>query len=403
MAAHPPASVEDCDLFVVGAGLAGAAAAIGFAKAGFSVVSSGALERLGQGRTVALLGRSVEFLGDLGLREAIEATAAPLRSLRIVDDTGSLFAARPVEFHAAEIKSEAFGWNIANAELAGILAAPLSATPNLSRVEDKVEALDFAGEGALVRTADGRGYRASLVVGADGRGSSARKAAGIGASTHRYGQSALTTFLAHSRPHGDFSTEFHTRQGPFTLAPLPGTGEHPFRSSLVWVMREDEARRVAALGDAALAGEIEDKAHGLLGATRIEGARGVFPLLRQTVARLTSTRLALVGDAAHAFAPIGAQGLNLGLRDVEGLVKHAKAARSDRADIGGEAVLARWAASRRPDIAVRTMAVNGLNRSLLADFAPVDMVRGFGLTALRHIGPLRRAVMREGVAPALGR
>jgi 2-octaprenyl-6-methoxyphenol hydroxylase len=33
----------------------------------------------------------------------------------------------------------------------------------------------------------------------------------------------------------------------------------------------------------------------------------------------------------------------------------------------------------------------------------VDALRGLGLTALRHIGPLRRLVMREGVAPSLGR
>jgi 2-octaprenyl-6-methoxyphenol hydroxylase len=122
-------------------------------------------------------------------------------------------------------------------------------------------------------------------------------------------------------------------------------------------------------------------------------------MVRQTVARLTATRLALVGDAAHAFPPIGAQGLNLGLRDVEQLLGAAKAARSHGLDIGSEAMLARYAASRRADIALRTMAVDGLNRSLLADFAPIDALRGLGLTALRHFAPLRRMVMRQGVGP----
>jgi 2-octaprenyl-6-methoxyphenol hydroxylase len=210
-------------------------------------------------------------------------------------------------------------------------------------------------------------------------------------------------FLAHTRPHDDFSTEFHTRQGPFTLVPLPGSREAPFRSSLVWVMAEAEARRRAALDDEALASEIEARAHGLLGAMRIEDGRGVFPMLRQSVARLTATRLALVGDAAHAFPPIGAQGLNLGLRDVEGLLDSAREARAASADIGGDAALARYAASRRADIALRTMAVDGLNWSLLADFAPVDALRGFGSAALRHIGPLRRLVMRQGLGPVPAR
>ena len=403
MVSSPSQTAEHCDVFVVGAGLAGASAAIGFARAGFSVISCGAIDRLARGRTVALLGRSVDFLGELGVWEEVEKSASPLRSLRIIDDTGSFLAARPVEFHAREIKSEAFGWNIANARLADILAKPLAASPNLARVDAKVETFDFSGDYAAIGAADGRRFGARLVVGADGRDSSARKSAGIGSRLHRYGQSALTMFLTHARPHGDFSTEFHTRQGPFALVPLPGAVEAPFRSSLVWVMSEAEARRRAAIDDEALEAEIEDRAHGLLGAIRIEPGRGAFPMIRQSVAGLTATRLALVGDAAHAFPPIGAQGLNLGLRDVMGLLSAAKAARADGADIGGDATLAGYAASRRADIALRTLAVDGLNRSLLADFAPVDALRGLGLTALRHVGPLRRLVMREGVAPSLGR
>ncbi|HEY3718575.1 MAG TPA: FAD-dependent monooxygenase, partial [Roseiarcus sp.] len=186
MADFPPATVENCDVFVVGAGLAGAAAAIGFARSGFSVISSGAIDRLAQGRTVALLGRSVDFLAELGVWDEVENSASPLRSLRIVDDTGSLFAARPVEFHAREIKREAFGWNIANARLADILAKPLGASPNLARVEAKIESFDFSGEYAVIGAADGRRFGARLVVGADGRSSSARKAAGIVARSHRY-------------------------------------------------------------------------------------------------------------------------------------------------------------------------------------------------------------------------
>ena len=399
----PLSSIEECDVFVVGAGLAGAAAAIGFARAGFSVVSCGALDRLGEGRTVALLGRSTDFLKTLGVWDAIETASAPLRSLRIIDDTGSLFAARPVEFHASEINLDAFGWNIENAVLSDVLAEALSTEPNVKRVEARVERFDLSGERAVLTTTDGRTFSARLVVGADGRASPARKAAGIEMRLHRYGQSAVTLFLAHARPHDDFSTEFHTRQGPFTLVPLPATAGTAHRSSLVWVMKDAEARRRAALDDFALVREIELHARGLLGVMTIERGRGVFPMVRQTVSRLTATRLALVGDAAHAFPPIGAQGLNLGLRDVEGLMRAATTARDEGADIGGSTTLARYAASRGPDIGARILAVNGLNLSLLADFAPVDALRGVGLTALHYVGPLRRFVMREGVTPMLAR
>ncbi len=398
---HPHPEISD--VFVVGAGLAGAAAAIGFARAGLRVVSSGALDRLGQGRTVALFGPSIAFLKDLGVWNEIEAAAAPLRSLRIVDDTGSLFSPRPVEFRASEIGLDAFGWNIENARLADILGGPLAREANIQRVDSRVAQFEFATGEARLTTSEGRQFTASLVVGADGRASATRKAAGIDVSVHRYGQSALTLFLRHSRQHEDFSSEFHTREGPFTLVPLPGTPEAPIRSSLVWVMSDAQARRRAALDDESLVNEIHAQSRGLLGDLSIDGGRGTFPMLRQNVRRLTGVRLALVGDAAHAFPPIGAQGLNLGLRDVAAILRAALAARRDGADIGARATLARYAEDRRPDIAVRMIAVNGLNLSLLADFAPVDALRGLGLTALRRIGPLRRLVMREGVTPATAR
>jgi 2-octaprenyl-6-methoxyphenol hydroxylase len=396
-----PSIAETLDVIVVGAGLAGAAATLGFARAGFSVASCGEIERLGQGRTVALLGKSVDFFRDLGVWDRIETLAAPLRALRIIDDTGSLFAARPVEFHASEIGLEAFGWNIENARLADILAESLAAQPNISRVPSRIENFDFSPWRADLTTADGRTVSAKLVVGADGRGSPTRKAAGIRLRTHRYGQNALTAILAHGRPHNDFSTEFHTRQGPFTLTPLPQSGAARFRSGLVWVMSELETQRRAALGDASFAEEIEDRARGYLGPMRLEGSRGIFPMIRQSVARLTGTRVALVGDAAHAFPPIGAQGLNLGLRDVQGLLRAAEAARNEGADFGAPAALSRYASSRGPDIGVRTAAVHALNLSLLANFAAVDAARGFGLTALGALGPLRRLVMRAGLGPLL--
>jgi 2-octaprenyl-6-methoxyphenol hydroxylase len=393
---------ERCDVVVVGAGLAGLVAAIGFARAGFSVVCCGAVDRLGQGRTVALLDRSIDFLASLDLWRAVEPLGAPLRALRIIDDTGSLFPSRPVEFRAEEIGLDAFGWNVENAALADALALAAAAAPNLRRVEARVASFDFAPERALLGLADGRSLQARLVVGADGRDSSARQAAGVGARRRLYPQSALTVLVAHSRPHDDCSTEFHTRQGPFTLVPLPATPGAGFRSSLVWVMGRAEAARRAALDDDALAGEIEDQARSLIGAMRIEGERGVFPLARQSVTRLAATRLALVGDAAHVFPPIGAQGFNLGLRDVNGLIETAREAGAKREDIGGKAALERYRRARGPDVAARACAVDALNRSLLARSAPIDAARGVGLAALGAIGPLRRFVMREGIAPTLG-
>ena len=395
-----------CEVLVAGTGLAGLTAAIAFAQAGFDVVSCGADERTALGRTVAMLDRTVAYLDSLGLWPAIRADAAPMRTLRIVDDTGALFPPRPVEFKSSEIGLETFGWNVENNRMADALAAHAAKTAGLERRRPVVARYDFTGDDftgdlATAELDDGRRVESALVIGADGRNSRARRSAGLEARVKPYPQSALTALLAHRLPHNDASTEFHTRQGPFTLVPLPARGSAPHRSSLVWLMSEEEARRREALEDAGLEREIERQARSLLGAVRLEGRPGVFPMARQIVPTIASRRLALVGDAAHAFPPIGAQGLNLGLRDVEAIVALALEARTEGRDIGGEAVLRQYERARRADIAMRTGAVHGLNQALLTRFAPVDFARGAGLAALGAIGPLRRFVMRRGVAPGL--
>ncbi len=204
-----------------------------------------------------------------------------------------------------------------------------------------------------------------------------------------YPQHAVTAILAHDRPHRDASTEFHTREGPCTLVPLPGQ-----RSSLVWMMAPEKAERILILNDNAFAEAVESQVHSMLGRMRIDGPRGAVPMGGLSVSRLAERRVALVGEAAHAFPPIGAQGLNLGLRDVAALVE---AASSHRDDPGGDAALEAYIRARRTDVAMRTHGVDWLNRSLLAPYLPVDFARGLGLTLLDTLPPLRRFAMRLGL------
>ena len=387
------------DVLIAGAGLAGLAAAFGLARAGFGVVSCGPAERTARGRTVALLDPSVAFLKSLGLWTALQAEAAPLRGLRLIDASATLFPPRPVEFHASEIGLDAFGWNIENDRMADALSAAIARAPGVERIVAGVAAYEFGAGAVEARLADGRLVRAPLAIGADGRDSIARRSAGLEARLHRYPQAALTALLAHRLPHDGFSTEFHTRGGPFTLVPLPASGAAPNRSSLVWVMAEADAARRARLDGEALAREIEHEAHSLLGAMRLEGGHGFFPIGRQIVPRIAGPRLALIGDAAHVLPPIGAQGLNLGLRDVEAIIACIGQARAEERDIGGAETLAAYERARRADIALRTGLVDGLNRSLIAHFAPIDFARGAALAALSAVSPLRRLAMRTGIGP----
>ena len=152
--------------------------------------------------------------------------------------------------------------------------------------------------------------------------------------------------------------------------------------------------------DAELSAEIERRAHSVLGKMTVEPGRGLFPLAVETADSFARSRIALVGEAAHVVPPIGAQGLNLGLRDAATLAELVADARRQNLDVGSPDVLARYDASRRADATSRRIAIDLLNRSLLTDFLPVHGMRGLSLYLVDRIGPLRRALMREGVSPA---
>jgi 2-octaprenyl-6-methoxyphenol hydroxylase len=388
-------SGKSVEVAIVGGGPVGLTAAIALAGAGVETALVARPAGAPDNRTTALLASSVTALDTLGVWQHCRDAAAPLRVMRIIDDTGRLLRAPEVHFAASEIGLDAFGFNIENRFLLAALNARARALASLTFIEDQAQALAIADTGVTIELEHGDPLTACLAIGADGRRSLCRQTAGITTDAQRYRQTALTFNLGHQRPHRDSSTEFHTQTGPFTLVPLPG-----LRSSLVLVVDPGEATRIAALAEAELAAEIERRSHSILGKIAPEPGRGAFPLAIETARRFAVARVALVGEAAHLLPPIGAQGLNLGLRDAATIAELVVAARRNGDDVGAAELADRYDRSRRTDVTSRALAVDLLNRSLLSDFLPLQGARGLSLFLMQHIGPLRRAIMREGVAPS---
>jgi 2-octaprenyl-6-methoxyphenol hydroxylase len=382
---------EQYDIAVIGGGLAGSVAALAAAAEGWRVAFIAPPPPRQDGRTTALLSESIEFLAGLGVWEDVRPVSAPLRTMRILDGTKRLFRAPPVSFRSSEIDLDAFGYNIPNQPLFDVLQTATRQSALIDRFESPMMGADQSDEEITLTLADGTEVTALAALAADGRGSKLREAIGIRVRTWSYPQTALVMNFSHRIGHADTSTEFHTEQGPFTQVPLPVN-----RSSLVWAVKPDQVDAILALPRDALNAEVESRMRSILGAVEVEGTVQAWPLSSLIAESFGKGRTMLVGETGHAFPPIGAQGLNLGLRDIMQAIQSIIDAGGPR---NAPQAVAAFNRQRRTDVTSRTAGVDLLNRALLSSFLPVQALRAGGLAALSAIPPLRLLAMREGMTP----
>jgi 2-octaprenyl-6-methoxyphenol hydroxylase len=384
---------------VIGAGPAGLAAALALERNGVKPTLIAPRptsdERVQDTRTFAALGGSVELLRRLGALDVLASDIAPLRAIRLIDARGGMVRAPEVLFEAAEAGLDVFGYNIPQARLGEALAA-LATNAGISWIEQAATGLHIDRAAVTVRMVSGDTIETQLVAAADGRQSRSREDAGIATTAWQYPQAAVTCVFSHKRGHDDVSTEFHGHSGPLTTVPLPNGPDGP-RSSLVWVESPDVAQALFTLSAADFQAELTRRLQGLLGSVVSSGPRAVFPLSGLEVATMGKSRVALIGEAGHVLPPIGAQGLNLGLRDAATLADCL--AEFGRDDPGCERVIAEYARRRSSDVWTRTRAIDLLNRSLLTTVVPLDAARGLALHALAASSTMRRLAVRQGLDP----
>lgn len=386
------------DLAVVGGGPAGLSAACLAGVAGLRTAFWPGPRRAEDLRTTALMLPAIRLLEHVGVwNAALTSQCAPLASLEIRDATGRRPKAPTVTFNAHEIDEQEFGWNVPVAPLVDALSTRLEACPSVEVFKGAVNELDCSSDAVVVRSAGAEPVAVKAVIAADGQNSVCRKSVGISVTRWAYPQTALVTSFAHAKPHNDLSIEFHRKAGPLTTVPLPGR-----RSSLVWIETDEDAAALAELSDDAFARRLSREMANAFGQISEITKRGRFHIAGSVARQFAKNRVFLVGETAHVIPPIGAQGLNLSLRDAALAIELIGEAQSAAEDIGGRALMEAYDRRRRRDVFPRQMAIDLLNRTLISSFLPFQGARSLGLAALQTIGPLRRSVMQEGLAPTMG-
>ena len=149
------------DIAVVGAGPVGVTTALLAAERGWRTALIGPDISAADGRTVALLKGSVQLMRHLGVWDAMEAKGAPLKAMRLIDDTGRLLRAPTVTFDAEELGEPWFGVNVPVSEVTAILNDAVADAEAIFRFPETVETTDTDDHGVDIRLSGGRTIRAA--------------------------------------------------------------------------------------------------------------------------------------------------------------------------------------------------------------------------------------------------
>ena len=383
------------DVAVVGGGVVGAAAALGYARLGLEVALVEARAPVSWSfgvpdlRVYALAPDNVAWLDALGAWDAVRgARAHPYRRMHVRDAAGG----DALVFDADAMGRRELGWIVEHGLLVDRLWAALAQAGVALHPDRSVESLAQDDNLATLGLAGGSRIVARLAIAADGAGSVLRGLAGIAVDGHGHGQRAVVGYVRGTAPHRDTAWQRFLPGGPLALLPFGADG---CTSSIVWSLPDDDAARVLALDDGSFGRELTRASDRWLGELQPVSARAAFPLRTQLARSQLAGRVVVIGDAAHVVHPLAGQGVNLGLRDAAALHLHATRMLAGGRDWSSAQGLARWARARRSDAAVSARAFDAINRAYSNVHPVATALRGPLLGLAGRFAPLRRALWRH--------
>ena len=395
----------DADVIIAGAGMTGVTLGLALASGGLKPLLidpqpfDAQVAPSFDGRASAIAFANFRQWRTLGLGETLARHAQRIEQILVTDGRTPGAAAPPagagfLRFDADEIAGrtdgEPLGYMLENRRIRAGLAEAANDAGLEVLAPASVAKVEFGPAAASVTLADGRVLRAPLVVGAEGRGSVVRQAAGIGLSGWSYEQSGVVATVGLERDHVGVAYEYFLPSGPFAILPLTER-----RASLVWTESTRRGEALRGAGQDLFEAHLRRRFGDFLGKVETQGPRFVYPLSFQLAERLSGPRVALAGDAAHGIHPVAGQGLNLGLKDAAALAEVLVEAARLGEDIGSESVLERYARWRRLDNLAVALACDGFVRLFSNDNPLLRLARGAGIGLVNRVGPLRRLMMGE--------
>jgi 2-octaprenylphenol hydroxylase len=380
------------DVVIVGGGLAGLSLACALRDTRLKIAlieSRAAQPAVGwDSRVYAISPANADFLRQIGAWKHLDQQRlSPIEAMKIVGDGGA-----QLDFSAYQAGIPELGWIVESQLMAGELWESVKRQGNLTLLCPALpSAIKISDDAAELTLADGRTLKTRLLVGADGRDSWVREAAGLAAINTPYGEMGLVANFECELPHRQIARQWFRDDGVLAWLPLPGK-----RISIVWSTPDANAQQLLALPPEALCARVAAAGGEALGQLSLITAASAIPLRLMRVPRTVAPRLALIGDAAHGIHPLSGHGINLGYQDARTLAQ-LLAALPPWQDPGNERLLSRYQRARREETLLLQYTTHTLQRLFRERLPGLKPLRNLGMKLTNALPVVKNLLVRYAI------
>lgn len=383
------------DVVIIGGGIVGNTLALILANANLRVALVEALPKtqlrsLGANKRTIVLSYSSRLIFEaLGCWPFFENYACPIHKIHI-SDRGQ-YGTSKIEAHEENIP--ALGYVLSANAIGSIVLQHVYQHRNITVLQPAQFCSHQENVDEIVVTIRSGNeeikLRSDLLIAADGHNSAVRKFQGIGIKKQDYQQTAIFCNLELKRSHQNTAYERFTSEGPLAILPLLKN-----QAALIWTVSSEKAKKLMETSDPAFLHSLQDHFGYRLGRFLACSERGSLPLSLITAEKQISSKVVLVGNAAHTLHPVAGQGLNLALRDIAVLAEELLQAKKHNLPLWDHQVLRNYFNHRQVD----QRKVIGLTNSLVGLFStsllPIMLARSSGLILLDRLSGLKKTLTR---------